>query len=227
MRGLPLESHLPRPSRAGVPALRTGRGRRAGAAPGPAARAVQPRERLQPGARAGPGRLAARSGLGAGRVGAAGLPRPAGAPGSRPGLREARQRGSEPARQGDLRQAAEGRAPMKTAALCLAAALAAAAPAAPPIVFKDVTASSGIAFRHVHGGSGQKYYVETMGSGACWFDYDNDGDIDLYAVNSGALRGWTGKEDTSSRLYRNDGQGRFTDVTAAAGVGNDGRYGMG
>ncbi|MGH9870582.1 MAG: CRTAC1 family protein [Candidatus Polarisedimenticolia bacterium] len=116
---------------------------------------------------------------------------------------------------------------MRMPAACIAAALAAAAPAAPPVVYTDVTSSSGIAFRHVHGGSGQKYYVETMGSGACWFDYDNDGDIDLYAVNSGGLPGWTGKEDTSSRLYRNDGQGRFADVTAAAGVGNDGRYGMG
>ena len=118
---------------------------------------------------------------------------------------------------------------MRMAAACLAAALA--APAAPPstapVVYTDVTAASGIAFRHVHGGSGQKYYVETMGSGACWFDYDNDGDIDLYAVNSGALPGWKGREDTSSRLYRNDGNGKFTDVTAAAGVGNDGRYGMG
>jgi hypothetical protein len=113
-----------------------------------------------------------------------------------------------------------------TVAAALGLALAAAAPPS-PIVFTDITAQSGIAFRHVHGGSGLKNYVETMGSGACWLDYDNDGDIDLFVVNSGALPGWTGKDDTSSRLYRNDGKGRFTDVTAAAGVGSDGRYGMG
>ncbi|HKY33273.1 MAG TPA: CRTAC1 family protein, partial [Candidatus Polarisedimenticolia bacterium] len=95
------------------------------------------------------------------------------------------------------------------------------------ITFTDVTREAGIAFRHVHGGSGEKHYVETMGSGACWFDHDGDGDIDLFAVNSGRLPGYKGDADVSSRLYRNDGGGRFTDVTAQAGVSNEGRYGMG
>jgi hypothetical protein len=122
---------------------------------------------------------------------------------------------------------------LAAAGLALAAVAGAAAMAAgakesgPGVTYTNVTAGSGIAFRHVHGGSGEKNYVETMGSGACWFDYDNDGDIDLYAVNSGRLPGWTGTEDTSSRLYRNEGQGRFTDVTQQAGAGLADRYGMG
>jgi hypothetical protein len=124
-----------------------------------------------------------------------------------------------------------GSVTMRPAAASKDSAAPAAAPSASPsaggVTFTDVTATSGIAFRHVHGGSGQKYYVETMGSGACWFDYDNDGDIDLYAVNSGRLPEWTGTEDVASRLYRNDGHARFTDVTAQAGAGLEGRYGMG
>ncbi len=94
------------------------------------------------------------------------------------------------------------------------------------IVFEDVTSAAGISFRHVNGASGEKYYVETMGSGACWFDADEDGDIDLYAVNSGELPGFKGQEDPRNRLYRNDGNGRFTDITDQAGVGGRG-YGMG
>ncbi len=111
-------------------------------------------------------------------------------------------------------------------ALAALAVASGPAPAASGITFTDVTREAGIHFRHVHGGSGEKYYVETMGSGACWFDYDGDGDIDLYAVNSGPLPGFARGADGSSRLYRNDG-GRFQDVTDSAGVSNAGRYGMG
>ncbi|HKY32714.1 MAG TPA: CRTAC1 family protein [Candidatus Polarisedimenticolia bacterium] len=114
---------------------------------------------------------------------------------------------------------------LTAAPAALAAALAAAAP--PGFVFKDVTREAGIAFDHIHGGSGEKHYVETMGSGACWFDHDGDGDIDLYAVNSGPLPGYAGSPRHASKLYRNEGGGRFTDVTAGAGVANEGRYGMG
>jgi len=106
-----------------------------------------------------------------------------------------------------------------------------AAPAAPPagpgaITFTEITREAGIDFVHVNGASGEKYYIETMGSGACFFDYDGDGDIDLYAVDSAALPGFTPSSKPMSRLYRNDGKGRFTDVTVEAGVGAAG-YGMG
>ncbi|HEY3176327.1 MAG TPA: CRTAC1 family protein [Candidatus Polarisedimenticolia bacterium] len=99
-------------------------------------------------------------------------------------------------------------------------------PPAPRIAFPEVAKEAGIDFRHVHGGSGEKYYIETMGSGACWFDYDGDGDIDLFAVNSSELPGYKGTDRPISHLYRNEGGGRFKDVTAEAGVGHHG-YAMG
>ena len=104
---------------------------------------------------------------------------------------------------------------------------ASALPAAAPIRYTEVAVQSGIDFKHVNGASGRKNYVETMGSGACWFDYDGDGDIDLYVVNSGALPGYSDSAvKPTNHLYRNDGGGRFVDVTAAAGVPGYG-YGMG
>ena len=104
----------------------------------------------------------------------------------------------------------------------------AAAPAAIPVQFRDVTARSGITFRHRFGGFGKKYFVESSGSGLCFFDYDNDGDPDLYVVQAGTLPtrpGYGGAENRSA-LYRNDGGGHFTDVTDQAGVPNL-RYGQG
>ena len=92
--------------------------------------------------------------------------------------------------------------------------------------FVDVTRQSGITFRHVHGGSGTKYIVETMGSGACWFDYDRDGRPDLYLVNGAPLPGFKAAETPRSALYRNLGDGRFADVTERARLAEPG-YGMG
>ncbi len=116
--------------------------------------------------------------------------------------------------------------PDVTAAAAAAVAALAAAIAPSGISFTEVSGPAGVSFRHVNGASGQKYYVETMGGGACWLDYDGDGDIDLYLVNSGSLPGWTGSDATTNRLYRNEGKGRFTDVTEKAGVQGRG-YGMG
>jgi hypothetical protein len=94
------------------------------------------------------------------------------------------------------------------------------------VQFKDVTTEAGIQFRHVHGGSGEKYFVETMGSGAAFLDYDNDGDQDLYLVNSSILPGFESEEIPRNLLFRNEGDGTFTDITDGAGVGDTG-YGMG
>ncbi len=91
--------------------------------------------------------------------------------------------------------------------------------------FVDVTASSGIDFRHVHGGTGRKYFVETMGSGVAFLDYNNDGRLDVFAVNGGTLPGYSGPRPRN-RLYRNAGGGAFSDVTRVAGVGET-AYGMG
>jgi len=88
-----------------------------------------------------------------------------------------------------------------------------------PAGFVDATAASGVDFRHVNGASGEMYFVETNGSGCGVFDYDNDGDLDLCLVQGGALPGQREPGPFTSRLYRNDGGLRFTDVTAAAGCG--------
>ncbi|MCI0652279.1 MAG: CRTAC1 family protein [Planctomycetes bacterium] len=102
-------------------------------------------------------------------------------------------------------------------------------PAEPPAVrFADITRAAGIDFVHTNGARGQKYLPETMGSGVVFFDYDEDGDADLFFVNSCAWP-WdsapAGAAPTLA-LYENDGTGRFRDVTANAGLAHT-FYGMG
>lgn len=100
-------------------------------------------------------------------------------------------------------------------------------PGAPWPSYVDVTEGSGIDFVHEHGGSGQMYFIETNGSGCVFFDYDQDGDQDLYAVQAGPLPGFeAGGRRYPDALFRNRGGLHFEDVTAAAGVGDEG-YGMG
>ena len=91
--------------------------------------------------------------------------------------------------------------------------------------FTDVTARLGIDFRHTNGESGQKYFIEPIGSGVVLFDFDNDGDLDLYLVNGTDLPGHTSPVLPTNRLYRNDGD-IFADVTLEASVGDTG-YGLG
>ena len=96
------------------------------------------------------------------------------------------------------------------------------------VTFVDVTDQTGIDFRHVHGGgveNPKRYYIETMGSGAAFFDYDGDGYLDIYAVNGQYLDDPQAAPATN-RLYRNDRDGTFADVTSRASVGDEG-YGMG
>ena len=95
-------------------------------------------------------------------------------------------------------------------------------------IFIDVTDEAGIHFKHSNGKTAHKHIIETMGSGVVFFDYNNDGDADLYFVNSGNIPQETqneGQPHPANVLYRNDGDGRFTDVTAASGTGDTG-YGM-
>ena len=86
-----------------------------------------------------------------------------------------------------------------------------------PIRFTDVTDTAGIHFTHTNGASGEFHLPETLGAGGAFLDYNNDGHLDLYLVNSAA----------PSVLYQNNGNSTFTDVTASAGVSNQGSYGHG
>jgi len=96
---------------------------------------------------------------------------------------------------------------------------------APFVRFEDATSAAGIAFRHVNGASGEKFMMETLGSGVCVFDADGDGRQDLYFVQSAPLPG-SREPARPAALYRNAGGGRFEDFTARAGVGAAGLYGM-
>lgn len=92
--------------------------------------------------------------------------------------------------------------------------------------FHDVLKETGITFVHTDGSCGRHYLVETVTAGLGLFDYDNDGDLDIYFVNGAALPGKTFDVPPTNELWRNDGNLKFTNVTEAAGVGDAG-YGMG
>ncbi len=103
---------------------------------------------------------------------------------------------------------------------------AASAWAEGPIVLRNVTAESGIAFQHSDGSSGRRYIVETVASGLATFDYDGDGLIDVYFLTGTPLEGTKTEVFPINRLYRNLGDFKFLDVTDKAGVGPSG-YGLG
>jgi enediyne biosynthesis protein E4 len=96
-----------------------------------------------------------------------------------------------------------------------------------PVTFVDVARSAGIVFQHDNAASGEKYLIETMGSGCGWIDYDQNGLLDLYLANGAATHAYIPKQPLRGALYRNNGDGTFTDVTKSAGVGADGLFGMG
>jgi len=112
------------------------------------------------------------------------------------------------------------------------AAIAEDAPATPLPVFTDVTERAGIRFEHSYGDHDVSNIVEGTGAGAIFFDYDGDGNLDIYFVNGAWTtaindnRGRTLQGKLSNALYRNDGDGTFTDVTVKAGVG-DKSFGFG
>jgi len=96
-----------------------------------------------------------------------------------------------------------------------------------PIEFVEVTADAGIHFRHINASSGEKYYVETIGAGCAFLDYDSDGFLDIYLVNGAVLPGFKSETPLLGALYRNKRDGTFVDVTISAKVGAEGIYGMG
>src|SRR5436305_490683 len=97
----------------------------------------------------------------------------------------------------------------------------------PVYPFEEVPPSaSGITWIHTAGKSPQKYFPETTGAGCAFFDYDNDGWMDIYLVNSGKADFFTPASPLRNALYRNNRDGTFTDVTEKARVGAGG-YGQG
>jgi enediyne biosynthesis protein E4 len=87
----------------------------------------------------------------------------------------------------------------------------------PGIMFRDITQKAGIRFVHNNAAFGKKYLPETMGPGVAFIDYDNDGWPDIFLVNGMDWPGHGGKHSTP-KLYHNNHDGTFTDVTHKAGL---------
>jgi hypothetical protein len=90
------------------------------------------------------------------------------------------------------------------------------------VQFRDVTRESGIHFHHERAQSPQRLYPETMGAGVAWIDYDQDGYLDAFFINSGYTPNFHPAEPPQPALYHNNGDGTFTDVTAASKIRTDG-----
>src|SRR5437660_8352206 len=91
----------------------------------------------------------------------------------------------------------------------------------------DARQAAGITFRQDSTQTEEKYYLETMGTGVGWIDYDQDGLMDLYFMQSAATDIYKPPHPLRSALYHNNGDGTFSDVTEKAGVGGEGHYGQG
>jgi enediyne biosynthesis protein E4 len=88
-----------------------------------------------------------------------------------------------------------------------------------PVSFVDIAAVAGLAEATVYGGVEQKrYIIETNGCGVAFFDYDNDGWIDILLLSGTRLEGFAPGKEPTNKLYRNNRNGTFTDVTAKAGL---------
>jgi hypothetical protein len=116
---------------------------------------------------------------------------------------------------------------VSAAVLLLGVLAAAPAPSPSPasVLFRDVTHEAGIAFAH-HSAPEKKYIVESMSGGVALFDFDHDGRLDIYLVDSLTVDTAQQPEKAHSALYRNQGDGRFVDVADALGVAHPG-WGMG
>jgi enediyne biosynthesis protein E4 len=92
------------------------------------------------------------------------------------------------------------------------------------IQFTDVTTAAGIHFHHERAQSPKRMYLETMGAGVAWLDYNQDGFLDAFFVNSGFTPLFHPAHAPQPALYRNNGDGTFTDVTASSGIHSDGTF---
>lgn len=98
------------------------------------------------------------------------------------------------------------------------------------VTFRDITQQAGIDFRYTFGDLTYENILESSGSGITVFDYDDDGDMDLYMLNGTWLKDISDQDgknfkDTPNRLYRNNGDGTFTEVAESAGI-NDHHWSM-
>jgi hypothetical protein len=99
--------------------------------------------------------------------------------------------------------------------------------AAPAEQFVEVSAKAGIHFTLASGGIEKRYIIEAKGGGGiAWIDYNRDGYPDLFLVNGSTFEHWRRGDSPRSRLYRNNGDGTFTDVSAGSGLDHRG-WGMG
>jgi len=122
------------------------------------------------------------------------------------------------------------RPPAVSTQVTLAQSRAAAQITTHPLSFTDVTAAAGIDWTYENGATGRHLFIETVGGGVALFDYNNDGLLDIFAVQGGPVPGAVGAKrhfSQKSALYRNNGDGTFTDVTNAAGLGAITGYGQG
>src|SRR3954469_11354987 len=95
--------------------------------------------------------------------------------------------------------------------------------AAQATLFEEIAASNGVTFRHENSPTRAKYLPETMAGGVALFDFDNDGDLDIFFTNGAQVSSLKKTDATfANRLYANDGHGRFDDVTERAGVAGTG-----
>ncbi|MGH9694980.1 MAG: FG-GAP repeat domain-containing protein, partial [Bryobacteraceae bacterium] len=98
----------------------------------------------------------------------------------------------------------------------LIASVTTASTSKPAVHFTDITQKAGIHFHQTAGKAGKKYLPETMGSGVALFDYNNDGKLDILFING---KDWNPHaRSTPCALYRNNGNGTFTDVIAGSGL---------
>ncbi len=108
----------------------------------------------------------------------------------------------------------------------LAAVKGSGAGPASPLFVEIPASSSGITWVHDNAMSPKRYLPETLGPGCAFFDYDNDGWMDIYLVNSGPCDFYKPAKPIRNALYKNNRDGTFTDVTEKAGVAG-GTFGMG
>ena len=122
----------------------------------------------------------------------------------------------------------KGQGALRPLPFFISALVLAVSAAAPPAAIRmaDVAAQAGLTLLNVHGDGSGDYILDTNGNGAAFFDFDNDGNLDALIVNGSTRDRLARGGDRMAALYRGDGRGHFTDVTASSGLAARG-WGMG